>query len=477
MNIRTIAEYDLGRPLGQVRSIPIQLGTEESVLFVFSAEKNVDPGEEYFHYPQDSLKIALFTRRGERLWEKDLGPDNIPGVWFVPVIAFDLDKDGNDEIYYVNNINRGHPFSIVGRQLQKLDARTGEPCGAWPWPRYTEEEKLSLCYRFYLACGYVQGEPVLITAQGCYTNMYLQAWNSGMTPRWTRNILDAEPGCRASHVCPVLDINKDGTDEILWGERAVSLHDGTDLFCCDRESFHGHSDIVIPFIDHSNDNLYIYTCREDDDGHGIPRVVVYDSQGNRVWTDMTRGHMHFGWLAHTADGITAMAARVDVSEVDGHMHSAEPIRKFYNAFTGEEAAPPVRAVPASYPIKTAEQGTACAGDAHTKLRLLDIYPIDFDGDSIDEFFDKDGIILNSAGEILARAEGEPIRMGKVFADVPGDQLMLFTPGRQTVQVWGCPETIESEAYKKRHSTGFHTFNQKLMATGYNNINSVLNSAM
>ena len=162
---------------------------------------------------------------------------------------------------------------------------------------------MSHSYRFYITAGYVHGEPVLVTAQGTYANMYLQCHDAGMNKRWDIVIGD-DGGARASHLCPVLDFNDDGVDELFWGERLISLEDGHELFCADKGRYLGHSDIVLPFIDPKSGKKYIYTCREDYEQEGEPRVITYDAQGSRVWTAVESvGHMHNGWLANlTEDG-------------------------------------------------------------------------------------------------------------------------------------------------------------------------------
>jgi hypothetical protein len=54
-----------------------------------------------FFFPGDTLKLALFTESGGLVWRRDLGRGVVPGMWFCPVFAFDLDGDGVDEIWFV----------------------------------------------------------------------------------------------------------------------------------------------------------------------------------------------------------------------------------------------------------------------------------------------------------------------------------------------------------------------------------------
>ena len=60
----------------------------------------------------------------------------------------------------------------------------------------------------------VHDKPVLVTAQGTYRDMYLQGYGEGMEKRWDIKIPYDDGGARSSHLCPVLDFNDDGVDEL-----------------------------------------------------------------------------------------------------------------------------------------------------------------------------------------------------------------------------------------------------------------------
>ncbi|MBO4299487.1 MAG: hypothetical protein J5998_11885, partial [Clostridia bacterium] len=338
MEIKCIQEYDLGQELRQVRSVPVALGEKgEGVLFAYSACTGLDPWEESFSFPTDTLKFAVFTRGGERLWVRELGVGVIPGIWFTPFLSFDLDGDGVDEIWFVNNINDEAPFSLNGRVLERVDPLTGQTTGRWPWPKNTAHEIMSHVYRFFIAGGYVHGKPVLLTCQGTYRDMFLQAYDTGMEKRWEIKIADSDPGARSSHVCPVIDFNNDGVDEIFWGERLLSLDDGHEVFCCDREMFHGHSDIIIPFKNRADGKFYIYTCREGHEVPGQQRVWLYDDHGEPVWHAVDSGHMHLGWVANIGEnyGKVAMAMRLNRVVINWCMREAKPDTFYFDALTGE----------------------------------------------------------------------------------------------------------------------------------------------
>lgn len=474
MELKCIAEFDLGITLGQVRSVPVSLGDKgEAVLFCYSSHPGIDPWEEAFNFPTDTLKFALFTRGGERLWTRDLGGSVIPGIWFTPFLSFDLDGDDVDEIWFVNNLNNEAPFSLNGRVLERIDPLTGETTGRRPWPKGTAHESMSHVYRFFIAGGYVHGQPVLLTCQGTYGDMFLQCYNPGMEQRWSIKIAASDPGARSSHVCPVIDFNDDGIDEIFWGERLISLDDGHEVFCCDREKFRGHSDIIIPFRNADDGRMYIYSCREGHDVPGEDRVWLYDDKGEPVWHAVDKGHMHFGWIANSGENYRKIAMAMRLNRVvveNGLMREAEPDVFLFDAMIGE---------PAELPF---------CGDGDL---ASDLIPLDFDGDGYHEFFVKNderstnpktenskrGRVIDRFGNDCGYIGGKQVRSGKIFQDIPGDQIMQFYPKERVVRVWGCPDAVESDVYKARHASPFHERNQHMMGTGYNHINGVISCAM
>lgn len=455
--IRSLYTFEIGEEFAQMRSVPVALGPgrEEAVLFIHSQHPNIDPWSEAFNYARDTLKLSLVSMSGKLLWRRDLDWGVVPGIWYTPVISFDLDGDGVDEIWYVGNTNPKLPLSIDYRVLERIDPLTGEVTGQWPWPKYPRNESMSHTYRYSLAAGYAHGQPVLITAQGTYHDMHLQAYNPGMEKRWEVYIPAAEPGARASHVFPILDMNGDGIDEIFWGERILSMDDGHELFCCDRDNFHAHSDIVAPFIDPADGRKYIYTCRE---GGGAPRVVTYDFAGNIVWSAVEAGHIHKGWVANIGENRRriAMAMSLALGASGSECHKSTPILYYFDAVTGE----PVE-------FKLPFQG-------------CHLMPIDFTGDGYHEFYgtggDALGKVYDRHGNLLADlgASAQQVRSGKILPR-PGQQIMLGYGKEKVVRIWG--DDAAAETAPDPLCERYHTFMQHLMGSGYNHINSVQSCGM
>lgn len=456
MLLSEFKRFDLGACVRQVRSIPVKLKMgEEAILFIYSGEENIDPGEEYYKHPSDSLKISLFDMKGTMIWTRDLGRGVIPGIWFCPVISLDLNMDGQDEIYFVNNLNPEAPFSFLYRYLEEVDPVNGNTVMRWKWPDNTFDDRMSLSYRFYLVAGYSNGKPVLITSQGTYGDMYLQGYGPGMVKKWETVIRESDAGPRASHLTPVLDFNDDGIDELFWGERLLSVENGQEVFCYAKEEYRGHSDVIIPFVDFENGKRYIYTCREGDEEKGVYRVVTFNEDGSHAWNDLTVGHMHAGWLAtiehEGKPRRIAAAVERKVTEGETGLISDENTSYYYDAYTGKR-------------IELEFPGVA-----------NDFAPLDINGDGYSEFLCTGGAccgcVYNFKGELIGKIEGKMVKNGIILSQYPCDQIMTFDQ-HGVVRVYGDKDAEPGELFKKRHEyKGFHSLCQRLMASGYNNYKS------
>ncbi len=438
-----VLELNLRSKLGQLRAIPVCLGgdREKAVLAIYCSDFEVDPYHEMFFFPNDTLKMMLFTQTGEILWEKDLGKGVIPGHWFCPVFPFDLDGDGSDEIWYVNNIDQSHPLGLKSYRLERLDAKNGDVMGQWVWPSYGGfTQNIGQTFRNFIMGGYVKGEPVLISAQGTYKHMYLQGWNKNMSGRWSLEISGDAPGARGSHKCPVIDLNNDGVDEILWGERCIEIDTGKELFCADRDSYKGHSDGIHPVYDPKSKRWYIFTARESD-AKSSPRVNLYDDKGNRVWGSVEAGHMDMSWVARMGEehGHIAMATRIDgkTAGPDGLFHKG-CIEYTFNALTGEEV---------SLPFST--------------YRTV---PVDINGDGIHEFAGN-GMLLDMYGNVIAQTGGQ-VAMASKLIDYPGEQLLIYYP-EGIVRIWGDKNAVDCTEAKARYEHPFYKLGNRLSASGSN----------
>lgn len=136
IKLDVLLQVSLGSPIGQLRAVPVCLGKDapRAILAIYCADFDVDPYVEMFFFPSDTLKMVLFTEKAQIFWRRDLGRGLVPGMWFCPVFPFDLDGDGIDEIWFVNNVDPDHPLGLSNYRLERLDASTGRTTGQWPWP-------------------------------------------------------------------------------------------------------------------------------------------------------------------------------------------------------------------------------------------------------------------------------------------------------------------------------------------------------
>jgi hypothetical protein len=446
VDLKPVLELSLGCEVGMLRAFPVKLkGYSGTFALVYSADFDIDPFSEMFFFPTDNLKLAVYTAEGELLWKRDLGAGAIPGIWFCPFYVFDLDQDGNDEIWFVHNLNLEHQLSVRNSCVERVNGRTGETMGQYPWEYRDQEQRMSPLYRNFIAGGYVHGEPVLVTAQGTYGNMYLQGWNKDMSPRWEIAIGKNDPGARGSHTCPVIDFNKDGIDEIFWGERCIELDKGSEVFCADRDVYKGHSDVIQPILDKDTGVLSVFTVRESDHG-ATPRLVMFDASGERKWGDVEAGHMDMGWAARLNDDRShvVMGIRIGAKTCgpDGRFH--QDMNEFtYIAESGEPVQLP-----------------------YSVYRTV---PVDLNGDGFHELVrgipGGDGEVFDRKGNTLGTVGGT-VAMASKFLDLPGEQLLMFYPDGR-IKIWADANAVDSEEAKARYAHPFYASAQRLTGVGYN----------
>lgn len=389
--------------------------------------------------------MMLFNEYGEVLWKRDLGRGVVPGVWFCPVLAFDVDGDGVDEIWYVNNKNPQHPLGLSSYCLERLDSLTGMTTGQWKWPNYGGAQDLSHVFRNFILGGYVEGQPVLVTAQGTYGSMFLQGYKAGMESIWETVIREDEPGARGSHMTPVVDLNSDGIDELMWGERCIELKNGKELFCCDRDTYNGHSDIIQPVLDKDSGKWFIFTCREGDD-KAAPRIVLYDSEGQRVWGDVELGHIDMGWVARLGEKgeFVSMGIRIGhkICGPDGRYHQG--MDEFsYQALSG---------IPYRLPFS-----------------LYKTIPVDLNGDGIHELVQGapggNGKVMDRAGNVIGNIGGAVALAAKLL-DHPGEQLLSYSSDGY-IRIWGDANASDSEEAQERYQHPYYKAAMRVAANGYN----------
>jgi len=449
-DIQVKSQIDLGHEIGQLRAVPISTGTAvpNAVVAMYSEDAEIDPNRGMFFFPEHTLKLCAFDVEGDILWKKDLGKGVVPGIWFSPIAAFDMDKNGEDEIWIVNNTNPGHPLKYEDYVLEKRNAKTGEVEGQWKWPETYPVQDMTRLFRHFILGGYVNDEPVLITANGTKDYVVIKCWNSDMSERWVyRKTIDT-PGCQGSHMSPVVDINNDGVDELFWGERCIELDKGRQLFCANEDSWNGHSDIIEPILDKNTGKWYFFTCRETS-REKPPRVVLYDENGKRVWSALKEGHIDTGWAARIGENGEPIVLGVKIGEklrsAEGE-YRVDVVENTFHAFTGE-------------PIDLG-------------FSVYTTIPVDLNGDGIHElvkgYFEGDGTILDNKGNVIGNIGGASAIASKFTGD-QGEQILSYSKDG-ILRIWYDRNARDNETARARYANPFYKVNQIQTGNGYNLFN-------
>jgi len=448
--IECLLEIETGLQARQLRVVPFTDAGSLGLVVVHADTPDQQPSLPSFLWPEDTLKISAFTFGGEHLWLHDLGRGMIPGLWFCPVFPFDLDGDGRDEVYHIANGTPDMPFNKDAMEVSGLSTETGEVLRSARLPWFPNNQTMSDTFRYLINGGYSHGRPRLVTAQGCYHELAIHAWEGDLEPLWDRRIPNSEAGCRASHMFPVLDIDGDGRDEIFLGERCIDIDTGEDKWVADRDGYHGHSDIVMPTLDRKSGRWSIFTCREFPWPEGSCGVVMFGDQGQELWGYRGLDHVHCGWTARLCDDGTHRCFAVEVTK--GEDPNVRRRKHHFFDMDGNRLELP-------FPLERT-------------------VPVDIDGDGLHELLysqmappswgaaERVGLVVDRHGNEVGRIEGGgPSPVGKLL-DCPGEQILVIGPGAK-LRVYGCPDAVDSPEAKARYAHPYYKSCQRLAAVGYN----------
>jgi rhamnogalacturonan endolyase len=357
--------FDLGQPYKQARVVTGDLNGdgEPEVVIAYSGYQNVDPYEKARTKSEDSIKVSAFLATGERLWTLDLGWGIEAGMNFQPMVVSDLDGDGRAEVILKTN-KSANPLDYEGERITVLDGMSGRIKMEAKWPSL---KGLGSDYnndsRNYLAIAHLDGkDPYVIAVRGLYKVQRMWAFDKNLNRVWERNlgldhyypsgiwgrlikfwniddkmeyilarfknkpILDEY---RGSHSLPVADINEDGKEEILWGERCIG-ENGKDLWAIKKNMpYRGHPDVVRPAkILPSLKGKQIFYGREGWYGKKNENIGVYlvDSQGKILWAKWGYTHIDMGWVGKIVPGQEGMQCLgIDIMEKQWNKQGAKVI--------------------------------------------------------------------------------------------------------------------------------------------------------
>ncbi len=460
--------FDLGQPYKQARVVSGDLNGDGEPEFVvaYSAYQNVDPYESAWSKSEDTVKVAAFLPTGKRLWELDLGSGIEAGMDYQPMIVWDLDGDGRAEVILKTNKSQD-PLDYSGERITVLDGMSGHVKreAKWPSPPWSPNRRrtgnlsdtakgiwsdYNNDSRNYLAIAHLDGkDPYVIAARGTYKSQRIWALDKNLHRVWERNLgldhysTEGFPNIslgfwdrltkfwsmnnkmehlfsrfttgskvdqyRSTHYLPVADIDGDGKEEILWGERCIG-ENGKELWAIkEKIPYPGHPDVVFPAdILPSRKGKEIFYAREGGVGKN-EKIGMYlaDSQGNILWARWGYHHIDKGWVGKiTADQEGLQCLGVDLVDKQesksGPWKLIEPLGFLWNA-EGKLLGNP----PASW---------------------YDSIPVDWDGDGVREIvFTKDGKIQKYGGPVVEKLSAECLWGADLYGDhreeivaAPGD---------------------------------------------------------
>ncbi|TWT81788.1 Rhamnogalacturonan endolyase YesW precursor [Planctomycetes bacterium CA13] len=259
---------------------------------------NVDPYVNYWKPSPSTFKVEAYLADGSFLWRHDLGWSIEQGIWYSPMIVYDLDGDGKAEVCL--KAGEGDPRDGDGRvgagkeYLLILDGMTGKPKTRTDWIPRDAFSAYNYASRNQMCVAYLDGKtPFLIVQRGTYKRMHAQALelkDGKLHEAWKWN--DAEEGGnyrgQGAHSMHAVDIDGDGRDEVFLGSSVLDDH-GVGLW----STGFGHPDHhYVGDIDSSRPGLEVYygmETRQTKNGC----CLVDAANGEVIWgIDFPTRHVH-----------------------------------------------------------------------------------------------------------------------------------------------------------------------------------------
>jgi rhamnogalacturonan endolyase len=209
---------------------------------------NVDPYEApgYWKKSEDTYKIEAYRHNGTFMWRYDMGWAIEEGIWYSPIVVYDIDGDGKAEIY--TKAGEGDPRDADGRvqsgpeYLVKIDGETGKVVKKVDWLSREGFERYNYYCRNLLGVAYLDGKkPYLIMERGTYTIIKIAALDADLKQVWYWEASGENRDYRGQglHGLHAADVDGDGCDELVIGCAAID-HDGKSLWTMKK----GHPDVA-----------------------------------------------------------------------------------------------------------------------------------------------------------------------------------------------------------------------------------------
>ncbi|MCX7872501.1 MAG: silent information regulator protein Sir2 [Verrucomicrobiae bacterium] len=191
---------------------------------------NTDPYQQpgYWKKSETTYRLEAYTHEGKFLWSHDMGWSIEAGVWYSPIVVYDLNGDGKAEVFCkagdgdprepTGHVKSGPEYCIV------LDGMTGKVLKKWDWPSRDGFEDYNYYCRNLLGIAYIDGRrPHLIVQRGTYTIIKIQAYDPQLNLVWYWEASGEYKNYRGQgmHGMHAADVDEDGKDEIVIGAAVI----------------------------------------------------------------------------------------------------------------------------------------------------------------------------------------------------------------------------------------------------------------
>lgn len=389
--------------------------------FVLKTPKdNIDPASTYWNPSPDTYKLDARDHDGRRLWLNDMGWAIERGIWYSPMIVFDLDGDGRAEV--AAKTGEGDPRGADGRvetgpeYLSIFDGQTGRELARTDWPsRVTPGEPYHYNYasRNQICVAYLDGKtPAVIVNRGTYTTIRLVAYqfhDKKLEKLWAWDSRE-EAGrgrynSQGAHIMKAADVDADGRDEVIFGSAVVD-DNGNGLWT----TGFGHPDFCfVGDINPLRPGLEIFYGIEPRREHSA--LCLVDARTGEVLWGLQEATNHVG-----TDG---MCADIDAAHPGSECHAVDidADRKYFKGW-----------------LFSAE-GELLSAEKQQRMSM----PVYWDADHQRELI-RGSKIVDFGGEAhAARIEGSVV----AIADVVGDwreEIVTSLPGELRIYTTTIPAT-------------------------------------
>jgi rhamnogalacturonan endolyase len=258
---------------------------------------NVDPYQQpgYWKKSEEPYKIEAYAHGGKFMWRYDMGWAIEEGIWYSPIVVYDIDGDGKAEVY--TKAGEGDPRDPDGRvtsgpeYLVVLDPETGQVRKRIDWVSREGIDDYNYYCRNLLGVAYLDGKsPSLIVERGTYTLIKIAAYDGNLKRVWYWESSGSSEAYRGQglHGLHAADVDGDACDELVIGA-AVINHDGKPLWNLGM----GHPDLAyVGDVDPNRPGLEIFYGFERRQKKN-PVCLVDAKSGQIIWGyDGPSKHVH-----------------------------------------------------------------------------------------------------------------------------------------------------------------------------------------